>query len=412
LSEGGAAAFREAVVSALDAVVAKMSTYLPDSELSWFNRHAARTPFAVSADVFNVFVLAQKVSAASRGAFDVTVAPVVDAWGFGPDKTHRVLATAELVALEERVGWRMLALDAEAGTVAKMRPEVRADLSGIAKGFGVDRAARALEALGIADYMVEAGGEVRTRGHNAEGRPWQIAIERPDAMPSQAHLIVPLSGQSMATSGDYRIYFEHDGQRYCHELDPRTGTPIRHRLASVSVVASDCGFADAMATALIVLGPEQGYALAAAQNIAAYFIMREPDGSFTDRHTSAFAELGVGASPVRNEHGGVVAAGDLRDHGRRVRRRHRRDGDRADGVGTLPTRVLRRVGSRHAGRRKPVLRDMPQSAPARTLTLREGCLSRRSKPGGGQTVRHARTPSASMSEPFPALITSPRERTT
>ena len=292
LSATGSAAARNTVAGALDAVVAKMSTYLPDSELSRFNRHSDRTPVAVSADVLAVFALAQQVSAATNGAFDVTIAPVVDAWGFGPNKTQRVLTAAEIGALGTRVGWQMLAVDPDAGTIAKLRPDVRADLSGIAKGFGVDQAARSLETLGIAHYMVEAGGEVRTRGHNAEGRPWQIAIERPDAMPPRAHLIVPLSGQSMATSGDYRIYFERDGQRYCHEIDPRTGAPIHHGLASVSVVASDCGFADAMATALIVLGPEQGYAFAAAQNIAAYFIMRESDGSFTDRQTPAFAELG------------------------------------------------------------------------------------------------------------------------
>jgi thiamine biosynthesis lipoprotein len=186
----------------------------------------------------------------------------------------------------------MLAVDPEARTIAKARPDLRADFSGIAKGFGVDQAARALETLGIADYMIEAGGEVRTRGHNAEGRPWQIAIERPDALPPRPHLVVPLSGQSMATSGDYRIYFERAGQRHCHEIDPRTGAPIRHGLASVSVVAPDCGFADAMATALIVLGPDAGFALAVTQNMAAHFVVRAPDGAFIDRSTPAFAALG------------------------------------------------------------------------------------------------------------------------
>ncbi len=111
-------------------------------------------------------------------------------------------------------------------------------------------------------------------------------------MPPQAHLVVPLSGQSMATSGDYRIYFERDGHRYCHEIDPRTGAPIRNGLASVSVVAPECGFADAMATALIVLGPDEGYALAAAQDVAAHFIIRAPDGTLIDRSTPAFAALG------------------------------------------------------------------------------------------------------------------------
>ena len=113
---------------------------------------------------------------------------------------------------------------------------MRADLSGIAKGYAVDQAARALDGIGIADYLVEAGGEIRTRGHNADGRPWQIAIERPDAVPQRAHRIVPLTGLAMATSGDYRIYFERDGERYCHEIDPATGRPIRNGLASVTVV--------------------------------------------------------------------------------------------------------------------------------------------------------------------------------
>jgi thiamine biosynthesis lipoprotein len=246
----------------------------------------------LSADAFAVFRLAQQVSAETNGAFDITVAPVVDAWGFGPGRAQRVVGETEVAALERRVGWRMLTLDDSHATVAKARPDVRADLSGIAKGFAVDRAAQALEALGLADYMVEAGGEIRTRGRNAGGRPWQIAIERPDAVPQQAFRIVPLSGLAMATSGDYRIYFERDGARYCHEIDPSTGCPIRHGLASVTVVAQDCGYADAMATALIVLGPEKGLALAATRNVAAHFIVRESDGGLREFATPAFTALG------------------------------------------------------------------------------------------------------------------------
>jgi thiamine biosynthesis lipoprotein len=286
------AVWQRAVHGALDAVELAMSAYRADSELSRLNAHAAASPFALSADTYAVLALARKVSTATGGAFDVTVAPVVDAWGFGPERGQRVVDAAEIGALAPRVGWPMLVLDDEARTVTKARPDLRADLSGIAKGYGVDQAARALEALGVADYMVEAGGEVRTRGHNPEGRPWQIAIERPDAVPQRAHFIVPLTGQSMATSGDYRIYFERDGQRYCHEIDPGTGAPIRNGLASVSVVAADCGYADAMATALIVLGAERGHALAEARGIAAYFILREADGRFSARQTSAFAALG------------------------------------------------------------------------------------------------------------------------
>lgn len=295
LSAAGRSAVREAAHAALERIEARMSTYRADSELARFNRHAAPTPFAVSAETLAVLATAQRVSAASGGAFDVTVAPVVDAWGFGPSKRHRVLADGERRALGARVGHRMLALDAPAGTVTKSRPDVRADLSGIAKGFAVDAAAHAIEALGFSDFLVEAGGEVRTRGHNAAGEPWRVGIERPDALPQQVHRIVPLRDGSLATSGDYRIFFEHDGRRFCHEMDPAIGAPVAHRLASVSVVHADCALADAWSTALFVLGPERGFALAAAQGLAAHFILREARG-FEDRQTPAFAALGAGPS--------------------------------------------------------------------------------------------------------------------
>lgn len=292
LTAASEATVRDAAHGALKAVDAAMTAYRADSELSLFNAHASAVPYPLSTDTYAVFALAQTVSAATGGAFDITVAPVVDAWGFGPGRQQRVVTAREADALESRVGWRMLTLDGTARTVAKARPDLRADLSGIAKGYGVDKAALALDARGVGDYMVEAGGEIRTRGHNAEGRPWQIAIERPDAVPQQPHFIVPLAGQSMATSGDYRICFERDGQRYCHEIDPRTGAPIRNGLASVSVVAGDCGYADAMATALIVLGADRGHALAEERGLAAYFILREKGGGFSERQTSAFAALG------------------------------------------------------------------------------------------------------------------------
>lgn len=292
MSERAVASAREAVADALARVVEKMSTYLADSELSRFNRHAAGAPFAMSAETLSVFALAQQVSAISGGAFDVTIAPLVDAWGFGPSKTHRVVGADEAAGLAAHVGWRGIALDAATGTATRAHAGLRADLSGIAKGFAVDQAARALDALGVNDYMIEAGGEVRTRGRNGEGSPWRIAIERPDATPQRPHFVVPLSGLAMATSGDYRIYFEDGGRRYSHEIDPATAQPIRHGLASVSVVAPECGYADAMATALIVLGPDRGYALAAAQEVAAHFIVRGPDGALSDRQTPAFAALG------------------------------------------------------------------------------------------------------------------------
>ncbi len=283
---------RQAVERSLDGVVARMSTYDAASELSRFNAHASTAPFALSSDTLDVLEVAGRVSAETGGAFDVTVAPWVNAWGFGPSKEQRVPAADALKAMKRGVGYRQIAVQRDRGTATKAQPIVAADLSGVAKGYAVDAASRALEKLDIADYMVEAGGEVRTRGRNASNQPWQIAIERPDAMPQRAHFIVPLSGQSMATSGDYRIYFERDGRRYSHEIDPATGAPATHRLASVSVIADDCGYADAMATALFVLGPDRGYALADARQLAAYFVVRNPNGTLVERATPAFAALG------------------------------------------------------------------------------------------------------------------------
>ena len=284
---------RDAVHEALRAVDAAMSTHQTASELSRFNRHVAPAPFALSAQTYAVFALAHEVSAATGGAFDITVGPAVDAWGFGPGRHYRIVDAAEIGALEERIGWTRIVLDAASRTATKAQPDLAADLSGIAKGYGVDRAALALDALGIADYMIEAGGEVRTRGRNADGVPWRIAIEQPDAVPRRARHVVPLSGLAMATSGDYRIYFERNGRRYCHEIDPESGQPIRNGLASVSVVAAECGFADAMATALMVMGAKRGLAFAAASGLAAQFIVREANGRFSDFASPAFAALGA-----------------------------------------------------------------------------------------------------------------------
>jgi thiamine biosynthesis lipoprotein len=168
---------------------------------------------------------------------------------------------------------------------------MQADLGGIAQGYGVDAAAAVLDRHGVEHYLVEVSGEVRTRGLNAEGEAWRIGIEQPDAIPQRARHIVPLSGRSMATSGDYRNYFEQNGRRYSHEIDPATGAPISHALASVTVVTESCVRADALATALIVLGPERGPALAEASGLAAQFIVRR-GSELVDRETQAFAALG------------------------------------------------------------------------------------------------------------------------
>ncbi len=293
LAESVASRAEGAIASSLAFVVERMSAHLAVSELGRFNRHASTEPFAVSRETLEVFLLARAVSESTGGAFDVTVAPAVDAWGFGPAGRSGLPNARELASLASRIDYRHLAIDAKAGTLAKSHPDVRADLSGIAKGYGVDLAARSLDALGSRDYLVEAGGEVRARGANAEGRAWRIGIERPDRERREPLLVVPLAELSMATSGDYRIFFEHEGRRYSHEIDPATREPVRGHLASVSVVSADCGRADALATALFVMGDKRGFEWAADRGEAACFIVRGPDGKLDDRRTPAFAKLGA-----------------------------------------------------------------------------------------------------------------------
>jgi thiamine biosynthesis lipoprotein len=277
------------VQAALDGVDRRMSLYRPESELMGLNRHPAAVPLALSKDLFAVLAEGQRIAALSQGAFDVSVAPLVNAWGFGSEQRRGLPSSDELRGRRAAIDWRSLHLDPARRTVSKADGALQADLGGIAKGFGVDLAAQAIDAAGVEHYMIEAGGEVRTRGLNALGQPWRIGIEEPDAVPPRARSVVPLSGRAMATSGDYRNYFEQDGRRYSHEIDPRTAAPIAHGLASVTVIANDCMTADALATALIVLGPESGWALAQRQGIAAHFIVRDQGGQLHDRASDSFA---------------------------------------------------------------------------------------------------------------------------
>ena len=284
-------AARAAVQYALDRVEEAMSTFRPTSELSHFNAWRHERRFALSPETYAVFSLAQQIATETDGAFDITVAPLVDAWGFGPGCHHRVVGKDEIEMLAHHVGFRHLELDARSGTAAKARPGLRADLSGIAKGYGVDAAAHALDRLGFENYLIDAGSEIRSRGSNPAGEPWRIGIEQPDSMPPMARRLVLLSGASIATSGDYRIYFKRNGRRYCHEINPGSGAPIRNGLASVSVIDSRCDRADAMATALMVMGPERGLAFASERRIAACFVVRTGAGSLEDRVTPEFLAL-------------------------------------------------------------------------------------------------------------------------
>lgn len=284
-------AARAAVQAALASVDARMSTFKPASEVTGLNHHRRETAYRVSQDTFSVLRAARSVSAATGGAFDITAGPLVNAWGFGPSKKTRVPDAAELAQLRHQVGYRLLELDERERSITKLHPDMYVDLSSIAKGYGVDLAARALDGLGFDRYVVEVGGEVRSRGRNINDEPWQVAIEEPHAGPRTPRSIVPLEDLAMATSGDYRIYFERNGRRYCHEIDPVSASPVRHSLTSVTVVARECAIADALATALMVLGPEQGYAVADRLALGAYFITRAPDGGLAERVTPVFAAL-------------------------------------------------------------------------------------------------------------------------
>jgi len=289
LDEAATAAAAGAIEDALQRVDAKMSTYKPDSELSRLNVAPAGAPVAVSDETFSVIALAQQVNAESEGAFDITVGPLVNAWGFGPPDQAEAPDDGQLAALLALTGADKIALDAEKHTITKAADGVYCDLSAIAKGYAVDQVHAALIALGHADFMVEVGGEVRTAGLNANNMPWRIAIEKPVDQKRVIHGLVGLSNVALATSGDYRNFYLAEGKRISHTINPRTGRPVDHSLASVSVIHPECALADAYATAMMVLGPEAGLAFAEKQGLAVLFILHGEDGHFTTRQTAAFA---------------------------------------------------------------------------------------------------------------------------
>ena len=280
------------VQGALDRVDATMSHYRPDSDLSRFNRWRETAPFEVAGELAGVVRESIAISRLTGGALDVTVAPLVDAWGFGAPGPAAALPTeTEIAALRRDVGYRYLEVDEASSTLRKERPGVRIDLSSIAKGHGVDRAAEALAAGGIVDYLVEVGGEVRAGGATETGAPWQVGIETPRPGRSAVHRVVPLGDGALATSGEYRNFYDLAGARLSHTIDPRTGRPVTHRLRSVSVLADRCARADGLATALEVLGPDDGYALAVERDWAVMFIVEDDGGVLRDRLTPAFAAL-------------------------------------------------------------------------------------------------------------------------
>lgn len=274
----------------LEALEQSMSTYRADSELSLFNGSDSTEWIRVSAELCQVVEAALEFSRLTDGAFDVTVGPLVNLWGFGPDAGRDAPPSSdEINALREAVGYAKLESDCSVPALRKRLPELYVDLSAFAKGYAVDRIAELLEAHTIANYLVEIGGELRLRGTNGRGERWAIAIETPARGRRSVQTVVSLSDAALATSGDYRNYFEHDGRFYSHTIDPKSGRPVEHGAASVTVVAPTAGGADAYATALLVMGPDEGLAFAERHAIAAYFVIRSGSG-FDERASSRFAQ--------------------------------------------------------------------------------------------------------------------------
>ena len=289
MTADGRRAVERAVADVLDRIDRSMSTWRPDSELSRFNASPSTESTKVSDELLDVLECAQRVSEESGGTFDVTVGPLVEAWGFGPKgRPARRPTDDEVADIRARVGNEKLIVDRAAGAIRKTVPGLTVDVGAIAPGYGSDRVGGALEKLGYRNYMVELGGEVRARGRKPDGAAWVIGIEQPDDDGRVVRRAVALADASLSTSGDYRDYYEEEDVRYSHTIDPRTGSPIAHNLASVSVVCDECMWADAYATAVDVLGPDAGYDLAVERKLPALFIMRESAGVFRERATPEF----------------------------------------------------------------------------------------------------------------------------
>ncbi|MGD2045124.1 MAG: FAD:protein FMN transferase [Gemmatimonadota bacterium] len=265
-----------------------MSTYDPASDVSRFSAYDGTDPFAVDSSLVSAVLTGLEIARRSGGAFDPTVAALVDAWGFGPGDDPPP-DSAVVASLLRHVGYSRLSVDSAAGTLSKSDPDVRIDLSGIAKGYAADLVAERLREQGYESALVDVGGELHALGRHLDGRPWRVAVEGPGAVAPELLGTINLVDEAIATSGDFRNFYEHDGVLYAHIIDPRTGFPVRFRGFSVSVVHRDGAMADAWATALSVLGPDAGFALAEREGLAAVFAARGSEGVAT-RSTSAMGE--------------------------------------------------------------------------------------------------------------------------
>nr|WP_153448125.1 FAD:protein FMN transferase [Vibrio algicola] len=270
----------------LEKVNDEMSTYRPNSELSQFNQHRSNQPFTVSEDTATVIREALRINKVTEGAMDVTVGPIVNLWGFGPeDRPDHTPSDEKLEQRRAITGIQHLQETGDA--LIKDIPDLYVDLSSIAKGRGTDEVASYLESIGINDYMVEVGGEIRAKGKNQQGVAWRIAVEKPVINERAVENIIEPGNMAIATSGDYRNYFEQDGVRYSHIINPKTGKPINNKVVSVTVLNPSCMTADGLSTGLMVLGEVDGIRIANKENIPVLYIVKTKDG-FKEYASEAF----------------------------------------------------------------------------------------------------------------------------
>ncbi|MGB5165003.1 MAG: FAD:protein FMN transferase [Woeseiaceae bacterium] len=275
----------------LQGVNQMMSTYLRDSEISRFNSSQGVDWQSVSIEFCNSVVESLELSELTDGGFDITAAPLVNLWGFGPEEIGFEPPTDAAIAdVMTYVGYDKLRADCSQPAVRRLAEGLMLDMSAYGKGYAVDRLADWLGAMGVEDYLVEIGGELRVAGHNAAHQPWAIGIEVPRAGVREPYTVVHVSDTAIATSGDYRNFFEYEGVRYSHEIDVRTGRPVTHQLAAVSIIDTQAARADALATGLLVMGPQAGMELAIRENIAAMFLTRTNSG-IEERVSPRFEEF-------------------------------------------------------------------------------------------------------------------------
>lgn len=280
----------------LDEIENQMSTWRPESELSRFNASESLDWFPVSNDTAIVVSEAKRIWKLSDGAFDPTVAPLIKLWHFADDPGELTIPPdEEIEKARASIGFADIEVRLDPPALRKHRAQLQMNLSAIAKGYAVDVISDLLLEREFVNHLVEIGGEMRSRGHKFGRASWTAGIETPDELPRRVHAALTLDQRALATSGDYRNYFEANGQRYSHTIDPSTARPITHQLASVSVLADQCVTADALATAIEVLGPERGMKLAEREGVPVYFILRTESG-FRVQVSDSFPLVGSAAS--------------------------------------------------------------------------------------------------------------------